>query len=260
MWTAVGGALLFLLKKVTGRWYDETTFTLIWANNRWGGLESKSGTGSDLNQTVFLRNELSELARDLHVGHLLDIPCGDFHWMKHVSLPPDLVYTGCDIVQDMITENDRCYGNDKRSFRKLDLVRDQLPKADLVLCRDGLVHFSFADIAQVIRNVKRSQSTYLLVTHFCGDRENVDIQTGRWRPLNLTKWPFYFPPPLRLIDECCTEDDGQFQDKCLGLWRIEDLPNLTPRGLLEKGSGIPLESTRADSACEPEDPARREVS
>ena len=36
--------------------------------------------------------------------------------------------------------------------------------------------------------------------------------------------PFNFPPPLRLVNENCTEGDGAYGDKCLGLWRLADLP------------------------------------
>ena len=50
-----------------------------------------------------------------------------------------------------------------------------------------------------------------------------DITTGEWRTLNLSLKPFSFPPPLALIDEQCSEGEGEFRDKCLGLWRIKDL-------------------------------------
>jgi hypothetical protein len=65
---------------------------------------------------------------------------------------------------------------------------------------------------------------YLLTTHYASDRANDDICTGRWRPLNLTRPPFNFPPPLFVIDEECTEADGRYKDKRLALWRLEDLP------------------------------------
>jgi hypothetical protein len=45
-----------------------------------------------------------------------------------------------------------------------------------------------------------------------------------WRPLNLQAAPFHFPDPLALIDEKCTEDDGVYADKQLGLWSLSDIP------------------------------------
>jgi len=47
----------------------------------------------------------------------------------------------------------------------------------------------------VLRNIRRSGSAYLLVTTFPDRKENVDIITGNWRPLNMEKPPFNFPRP-----------------------------------------------------------------
>ena len=64
----------------------------------------------------------------------------------------------------------------------------------------------------------------LLATTFTGRTENLDIATGGdWRPLNLQIPPFSFPPPLRLVNEGCTEGRNMFTDKSLGFWRLADL-------------------------------------
>jgi SAM-dependent methyltransferase len=228
---ATSTARLSFLRWAHGERYQETIFTQIWEHNGWGDTESRSGPGSNLSQTAFLRDALTDLLRDLQVQHLLDIPCGDFNWMKEVDLPSGVVYTGLDIVDSLIASNSARYANSMRSFRKGDILQYPLPKADLVLCRDCLVHLSFQDIVRAVDNLKRSGSTYLLVTHFLGNRKNVDIRTGQWRPLRLTTQPFNFPPPLRFIDEHCTEAGGQLRDKALALWRLEDLPCLTGTAL-----------------------------
>jgi hypothetical protein len=98
------------------------------------------------------------------------------------------------------------------------------PAADLLLCRDCLVHLSFADIDKALRNIRRSSLAYLLTTTFPAESVNADIVTGDWRPLNLQAAPFNLPTPVELINEGCTEGDGAFADKSLGLWRIRDLP------------------------------------
>jgi hypothetical protein len=201
-------------------------FTEIYRTNRWNDPESRSGGGSNLRATEAVRCELAGLLRECSVKRLLDVPCGDFYWMKDVDLPPDLLYTGGDIVEELIQTNRRLYGSERVLFQQVDLLKDPLPPADLILCRDCLVHLSFADAARAIRMLKASGSTYLLVTHYTSDRNNNDTLTGRWRPLSLTAAPFNFPEPLRLIDEHYWGDGGRYSDKSLALYRLADLPDL----------------------------------
>jgi len=142
--------------------------------------------------------------------------------MKFVDLG-QIEYLGADIVAPLIEQNNKKYARAKRQFKQLDLLKDNLPKADLIVCRDALVHFSFNDIALALKNMQRSQSTYLLTTTFTNREANTDIVTGHWRPLNLRVAPFNLPPPLLIIDENCQELTGQFQDKSLALWRLADI-------------------------------------
>jgi len=216
--------LLMILRSVYGDAYRQVVFRAIWISNLWGDADTRSGTGSNLRETAVLRKRFASLLEHLAVRRVLDVPCGDFHWMKEVQFPAGLEYEGGDIVEQIVDRNHRQYGGETRLFRTMDLLRDPLPAADLILCRDCLVHFSFVDIFAAVGNLKRSGSKYLLTTHYANDRTNDDIRTGRWRPLNLTRPPFNFPPPLFVIDEESTEADGRYKDKHLALWRLEDLP------------------------------------
>jgi hypothetical protein len=143
--------------------------------------------------------------------------------MKQVRLEVD-EYTGADIIEKLIEHNRALYTTSKRKFIVLDIMKDQLPPADLIFSRDCLVHFSFRDIARTIRNIKRSNSKYLLTTTFSAQRQNTDIVTGEWRPLNLQLPPFNFPEPVVVVNENCTEVDGRYPDKSLGLWQIAKIP------------------------------------
>ncbi len=94
---------------------------------------------------------------------------------------------------------------------------------DLIFCRDCLVHFSNDNILKTFENLKNTGSKYILTTTFTECDENIDIVTGDWRIINLTLAPFNLPEPLQIINENCTEGDGAFSDKSLGLWKISDL-------------------------------------
>jgi glycosyltransferase involved in cell wall biosynthesis/SAM-dependent methyltransferase len=198
-------------------------FTRIYEGNIFGSRESHSGEGSTLEQTAAIRREIPALLRELGAKSLLDAPCGDFNWLREAELGVER-YIGVDIVRDLVAADQRRYGRAGREFQCRDLIRDPLPAADVILCRDCLVHLNFRDARQMLRNFRRSGSRYLLTTTFTGRGENVDL-TGSmlWRTLNLQRAPFNFPAPLHLINENCTEAGGAYADKCLGLWRLEGL-------------------------------------
>ena len=197
-------------------------FSRIYASNKWEGKGSISGPGSDVDQTRILVEELPRLLANFDVRTMLDIPCGDFHWMRNVRLEK-IDYTGADIVGELIERNTQGYESDSIHFRNLDLIKDRLPAVDLILCRDCLVHLSFKDLWSALLNVCSSGAIYLLATTFTRRTENQDIVTGHWRRLNLQVAPFMLPPPLAILNEGCTEGGGENDDKSLGLWKIADI-------------------------------------
>jgi hypothetical protein len=196
-------------------------FTDVFRDNKWKDSESLSGPGSNMLKTQAIRKELPNLIRDLNCASILDVPCGDFFWMKMVQMNID--YIGGDIVDDLIRNNIEQYGSSTRQFIPLNVMEDKLPKTDLIFCRDCLVHFSYKHIFQTLINIKHSGSEFILTTTFINKKSNANITTGAWRPINLERAPFHFPPPIKLIDEECTT--GRFRDKCLGLWKTADIPD-----------------------------------
>ena len=197
-------------------------FSTVYEKNIFAGSVSRSGEGSDLVQTEIIRREIPTLVTELGIKTFLDAPCGDWYWMQHVDLPV-VHYIGTDIVEALIRKNQAQFGSDKVSFQCLNLAEDDIPKADLIFSRDCLVHLCFADALTIIANFKKSGAKYLLTTTFTERASNSDLGDGFWQPLNMQKAPFNFPAPLRLINEGCTEGDHKFTDKCLGLWRLEDI-------------------------------------
>lgn len=197
-------------------------FEYIFDTNLWGDDASRSGVGSTLPETETLRREIPILLQDVGARSLLDIPCGDFGWLSLTEL--GVAYVGADIVDALVAQNTRRYGSERRRFERLDLTSDPLPAADVVLCRDCLVHLSYANIQPALDNVKRSGAGYFLTTSFPEMESNRDIEDGDWRPLNFQRAPFHFPPPMRTIVEHCIEAGGAYRDKSLCLWPITDLP------------------------------------
>ena len=80
---------------------------------------------------------------------------------------------------------------------KIDILKDKLPKYDLMICRDCLMHFSNEDIFKSFINFSNSSIKYLLTTSHLEYKKgkfkkikNKDIIKGEFRTLNLFSKPF----------------------------------------------------------------------
>ena len=204
----------------------EKHFTDIYRQNAWHGTESKSGTGSDLSNTQLLRTKLVTHINWLKIDSVIDAPCGDFNWMSKIVHQMKIKnYFGVDIVNEIIEKNILTYADANfLNFKKMDVVNEILPKADLIFSRDCLVHFSYETAKKIIRNFVASGATYVLMTTFTkAGRNYFDIKDGEWRAINFNEAPMNLPLPMELINEGCTEDRMRWTDKCLGLWKLEQL-------------------------------------
>jgi len=198
-------------------------FDRIERTNLWGAATSVSGLGSEDGATAAIREALAPLLQRLGVRSLLDAPCGDAGWIGRIKLEID--YTGIDIVPSLIAANSEraARGELIARFRVADITRDALPKADVILCRDCLVHLSFHNIDRAVANFRASGADFLLLTTFPEWDGNRDCEDGDWRALNMERAPFNWPAPRELINERCEEGGGGWRDKSLGLWRLDQL-------------------------------------
>jgi SAM-dependent methyltransferase len=189
----------------------------VWLNDRQFG--SRSGLGSELENTEAIRGNLPGLLSRIGTKTLLDVGCGDFNWMRTLAL--DCHYVGVDVAEDVIASNNRQYSSADRTFTVLDATRNPMPVADTVLCREVLFHLSFSDIRSFVRNLRASGAVNLIATTDVATDFNADIISGDFRLLNLTKSPFRFRPPALSIP-----DDALSPGRVLGVWRVRELPEL----------------------------------
>lgn len=196
-------------------------FREIFKDNKWSSSESSSGSGSELKNTVTLRNELPFLFKKYNISSILDIPCGDFNWMKEVNLS-DINYIGADIVPNIIEQNKQKY---PYNFQVLDLTKDSLPKVDLVFVRDCLGHLSNKNVFKALNNIQLSGSKYLASTSFTKWDFNADIDNGGWRCINLMIPPFNLKP-IYLINENCIEGYPHYNDKCMIMFDLNNFISL----------------------------------
>jgi hypothetical protein len=203
---------------------QQKVFEFIWKSNYWGHDETRSGEGSSLEYTSGLRATLPSLFNRYRVESLLDAPCGDFNWMKEVVIPSGIKYIGADIVENMVSNLNTQYASGNVEFIVIDITSDKLPYADLMMCRDVLLHLTYQDTLRFLENFLDSQIPLLLTsTHDKSSNfKNKDIKVGHSRFVDLFSAPYSFPaPPLELIDDWIEP----YPVRQLGLWtrsQVED--------------------------------------
>jgi len=200
----------------------EEVFTTINTENLWNNRESISGPGSTHFVTNYLVTALPGLLNKYDIRSILDAPCGDFHWMQMVDLS-NVNYMGADIVEQLIIANNNTYGARNISFIYSDITKDTLPPVDLIIVRDCLVHFNDNQIFDFFCNLCRSEISFLLTTNFPLTKHNYNITCGNWRPINLMRKPYSLPKEIDILWEKCEENRGQYPDKSLYLWKVNDL-------------------------------------
>jgi hypothetical protein len=198
-------------------------FQRIYDTNLWGAPESTSGLGSELDATAVLRTELPRLFKQLGVTSLLDAPCGDAGWINRADL--GIRYVGIDIVPELVgsLQARAAAGDINGEYRLADITSDPLPRCEAILCRDCLVHLSFANIASAVANFRASGAAWLIATTFPEWQTNADCEDGDWRALNFERTPFSWRPPVKLLNEHCQEAGGGWRDKSLGVWRLAEM-------------------------------------
>jgi SAM-dependent methyltransferase len=201
----------------------EQRFRRIHDTNLWGAAASPSGLGSEIDATAVLRDELPRLFEKLGVTSLLDAPCGDAGWINIANLRVRTI--GVDIVPSLIESLQArvAAGEIKGEYHLADITRDSLARCDAILCRDCLVHLSFANVERAVANFRRSGAKWLIATTFPDWQVNRDCEDGDWRALNFERAPFGWGPPVELVNENCLEAGGGWRDKSLGVWRLAEI-------------------------------------
>ena len=127
------------------------------------------------------------------IERVVDLGCGDWQFSRLIDWGT-ADYIGADVVVSVVEHNSARFGRGGVSFQ---LVRDDgsdLPRGDLLLCKDVLQHMARPSIERFIADVL-PRYRYALLTNCVEpiDSLNVDIEPGAFRPLDLRLAPFEVP-------------------------------------------------------------------
>lgn len=183
-------------------WPTNKVMEQIYDLNLWGkgANEFYSGFGSHNPAIVapyidVVRVFLTSLQTPVTV---LDLGCGDFNIGKQL-VKHTKKYIAVDIVQPLIDFNKTEFKSANLTFDCLDIAKDDLPKADVVLLRQVLQHLSNAEVQAVLDKLKNYK--YVILTEHLPNgvfTPNKDIISGqgirlkKQSGLDILKAPFHF--------------------------------------------------------------------
>lgn len=185
-------------------------FNEIYDINYWASDESRSGGGSTMASSQYVRKWIPKIVKSLDIKSILDIPCGDMNWMHTIVPEMDVDYVGADVSSRAIDDNKKKYP--MLQFLELNAYEDDIPKVDLIISRDFLQHIPTAHAERVLEKYKLSGSKYLLVTTSTLSNNLPDIAVGGYRKFNVN---LYLGLPELLIQE-----PAEYQ--YVALWRLNE--------------------------------------
>ena len=180
---------------------DPDIFDKIYENSYWG---NGSGGGSSPEATGPYKIFLEGFIRQQDIKSIIDLGCGDWQFSQFLDFG-GATYIGIDASKNVIANNQQSFSRPGVSFVNLPKDYSELPAADLLVCKDVLMHLStkkVQDILSILPSYK-----YALITNDIPcistfgeilqklrrpfvQANNKEIKTGDYRTLDPTQRPF----------------------------------------------------------------------
>ena len=180
---------------------DPDIFDKIYENSYWG---NGSGGGSSPEATQPYKIFLEDFIRQNNIESIVDLGCGDWQFSQFLDFG-GATYIGIDASKRVIAHNQQSFSRPGVSFANLPKDCNDIPCADLLVCKDVLMHLStkeVQDIVSILPNFK-----YALITNDVPCLSafgeivlrlrrpfwpvvNREIKTGDYRTLDPTQRPF----------------------------------------------------------------------
>lgn len=168
----------------------EDVFTKIYDTGVWGG-KGFSGSGSQIENARIYVSFLQDFLDQNGIHSVVDMGCGDWQFSQHIDWG-NIQYFGYDVVKSIIDRNQQLYQTPTIQFFQANGVSDDLPEADLIVCKDVLQHLSNADIQVFLGQLYKYK--HCLITNDVDPKtltsKNRDIVCGETHTVDLTKPPF----------------------------------------------------------------------
>jgi SAM-dependent methyltransferase len=172
----------------------EQAFTYIYDKGIWGKNslgEGTSGGGSSLKATETYRAFLQDFFATHNISSVVDVGCGDWEFSRYINWE-NIQYTGYDVVASVINKNQKNFSQENICFVHANALTEDLPQADLLICKDVLQHLSNESVILFLEQTNKFK--YCLITNDINQnmptKNNQEISDGSYRRLDLTAPPF----------------------------------------------------------------------
>ena len=180
---------------------DPDIFDKIYENSYWG---NGSGGGSSPEATQPYKVFLEDFIRHSKIQSIVDLGCGDWQFSKFLDFG-SATYVGTDASKNVIINNQQLFARSGVSFVDLPKDYNELPSADLLVCKDVLMHLNtkeVQDILAILPNYKYALITndvpcvsifgeiFLTLRRPFSPVINREIKSGDYRALDPTQHPF----------------------------------------------------------------------
>lgn len=179
----------------------EAQFTRLAVTGAWGSLETPCGPGSTLEACSGILERLPKWIKGHGIRTIVDLGCGDFHWMGHLDLS-GLEYDGYDVVRFLVERNVEKHQRGNIRFHHADLTTLVVPKVDLLVLKDVLIHLPTPQALEVLGRARASGSRFLASTTSPGYLASyrARMTVGDFAPVDLEAGPFSLGAPLDSVE------------------------------------------------------------
>ena len=183
----------------------QEAFDKIYSESRWGSNDkfrffSGQGSHDDRIITPYICAVTLFVTGRADLKTSVDLGCGDFNVGRHIC-PLFEHTTAIDVSPQVIDQNRNTYCERNVSFLQADILKDELPDADVYFVRQVLQYLSNRDILMFLNN-SAGKCRYLIITEtLCESRRfmpNRDIVTGPNVRFNKRSGVILTAPPFNI--------------------------------------------------------------
>ncbi len=191
-----------------------------------GRRDSASGPGSSSKASGAALKFLRRVIHEHNVASILDLGCGDWHWMRELGLPRpsgDRVvrYEGWDASEEMVASLNGEFGSEFIAFKVRDITTEPLPNVDLIIARDVLFHIDIALVEEMVGRIRGTSrlfatNSFRRVKHNANIEPYMPIEGWGFHKINLDIAPFNLAPSLvECVEEKAARHTGDRRYFCL---------------------------------------------